>query len=62
MLGADAVGWLKEAGYVVVSERVAAHARALGIKEQPVIAAGADDRALLEALHWWRAAHPGDGK
>ena len=62
MLGADAVGWLKEAGYVVVSERVAAHARALGIKEQPVIAAGADDRALLEALHRWRAAHPGDGK
>ena len=62
MLGADAVGWLKEAGYVVVSERVAAHARALGIKEQPVIAAGADDRALLEALHRWRAAHPRDGK
>ncbi len=62
MLGADAAGWLKEAGYVVVSERLAAHARALGIKEQPVIAAGADDRALLEALHRWRAAHPGDGK
>jgi uroporphyrinogen-III synthase len=62
MLGADAAGWLKEAGYVVVSERLAAHARALGIKEQPVIAAGADDRALLAALHRWRAAHPGDGK
>jgi hypothetical protein len=53
---------LQEAGYVVVSERLAAHARALGIKEQPVIAAGADDRALLEALRRWRAAHPGDGK
>jgi uroporphyrinogen-III synthase len=62
MLGPQAVGWLQEAGYVVVSERLAAHARALGIKEQPVIAAGADDRALLEALRRWRAAHPGDGK
>ncbi len=62
MLGEGAAGWLKEAGYVVVSERLAAHARALGIKEKPVIAAGADDGALLEALHRWRAAHPADGK
>ncbi len=62
MLGEGAAGWLKEAGYVVVSERLAAHARALGIKGQPVIAASADDGALLEALHRWRAAHPADGK
>ncbi len=62
MLGEGAAGWLKEAGYVVVSERLAAHARALGIKEQPVIAAGADDGSLLEALHRWRVAHPADGK
>ncbi len=62
MLGKGAAGWLKEAGYIVVSERLAAHARALGIKGQPMIAAGADDGSLLEALLRWRAAHPEGGK
>ena len=62
MLGRGAAGWLKEAGYIVVSERLAAHARALGVRGQPVIAAGADDGSLLEALLRWRAVHPEDGK
>jgi len=61
MLGEGAAEWLTETGYIVASERLAAHACALGIKNQPVVAAGADDRALLEALFRWRAAHRGDG-
>ncbi len=61
MLGEGSAVWLKQAGYVVVSERLAAHARALGIKDQPVIAAGADTEALLEALLRWRATHSNDG-
>ncbi len=62
MLGKGAAAWLKEAGYVVVSRRLAAHARALGIKNQAVIAARVDDEALLEALVRWRAAHADNGK
>ncbi len=62
MLGKGSAVWLKEAGYVVISERLAVHARALGIKNQAVIAARADDEALLEALVRWRAAHSDDGK
>lgn len=57
LLGEGASGWLKEAGYVVVSQRLAARARELGIRDQPVIAAGADDESLLEALLVWRATH-----
>lgn len=57
LFGDGAADWLKRIGYVVVSERVAAHARALGIREQPVVAAGADDESLLEALIQWREVH-----
>ncbi len=57
MLGEGAAPWLKQAGYVVISERLAAHAHALGIKDRPVIAARADDEALLEALIRWRETH-----
>ncbi len=61
MLGQDAAAWLKQAGYVVISERLADHARALGIKDQPVIAARADDEALLEALIRWRETRSNNG-
>lgn len=61
LLGVGAADWLKQTGYVVVSERLATHACALGIKERPVIAAGADDDSLLEALFRWREAHLNDG-
>ena len=53
---------LEGAPYIVISERLATRARALGIKEPPVVAARADDDALVDALIRWRAAHPGDGK
>lgn len=62
LLGDGSAEWLKNAGYVVVSERLAAHARALGIREQSVVAAGADDEALIEALVRWRAAHSKNAK
>ena len=62
MLGEAAAAWLKQAGYVVVSERLADYARALGIKDPPVIAARADAEALLEALLRWRAAHSNNGR
>ncbi len=57
MLGESGAAWLRRAGYVVISERLAAHARALGIRNQPVVAARADDEALLEALIRWRETH-----
>ncbi len=57
LLGEQARPWLKEAGYVVASDRLADHADALGIMERPVVAAGADDDALLAALIRWREAH-----
>jgi len=57
MLGKGAAGWLKKTGYVVASERVAARAREFGIRDEPVVAASADDESLLEALLRWRAAH-----
>jgi len=62
MLGDGDTAWLRETGYVVISERLATHARALGIKEPPVVAARADDDALVEALIRWRKAHPNDRK
>lgn len=57
--GAD---WLKSAGYVVASERLAVHARSFGIREQPLVAAGADDESLLEALIRWREEHAHAGR
>jgi uroporphyrinogen-III synthase len=62
LLGKDATEWLRMAGYVVVSERLAAHAQALGIVDQSVVAAGADDEALIEALIRWRGLHPDIGR
>ena len=62
LLGEGAAGWLKKVGYVVVSERLAAHVQALGIVDQSVVAAGADDEALIEALVRWRRAHLDNGK
>lgn len=61
LLGKGADAWLQEAGYVVVSERLAVRARELGVREQPLIAAGADDASLLEALLVWRANHSHTG-
>jgi len=62
LLGEGAVGWLRQAGYVVVSERLAAHVQALGVVHQSVVAAGAGDEALVEALIRWRRVHQGNGK
>lgn len=61
MLAVDDSKWLERAGFVVVSERVARRARALGVRDEPVVAAGADEEALVEALIRWRASHPGGG-
>ena len=57
LLGEQAAPWLKETGYVVASDRLADHAQALGISERPVVAAGADDDALLAALIRWREVY-----
>jgi len=62
LLGDDSVGWLQETGYVVVSERLATRARELGIQRPPIVAAGADDESLLEALTVWRATYVDSGK
>lgn len=56
----DAV-WLERCGFVVASDRIASRARELGVREPPVVAAGADDEALVEALVRWRTAHPERG-
>ena len=62
MLGDGDAAWLKKTGYVVISERLAARARALGIMDPPVVAARADDDALVEALIRWRTEHPKDAE
>lgn len=61
MLGQRDAEWLARAGFVVISERLARRARALGVSEAPVVAARADDEALVDALIRWRAAHSDDG-
>jgi len=61
LLGEGAIGWLRKAGYVVASERLAARVHAMGIVDPSVIAAGADDEALIEALIRWRETHPDNG-
>ncbi len=60
-LGGASAAWLREAGYVVASRRVGEHGRKLGVAEMPLVAAGADDEAMLEALLRWRGMHPGTG-
>lgn len=62
MLGEGALGWLRKTGYVVASDRLATRVQAIGIVEPSVIAAGADDEALLGALLRWCEAHRDNGK
>ena len=62
MLGEGGRGWLERAGYVVISERVAAHAHELGVRDEPMVAARADDDAFIDALIEWRAARLHDRK
>ncbi len=62
MLGEAAVGWLRKTGYVVASERLATRVLGMGVTEPSVVAAGADDEALVEGLLRWREAHPDKGK
>ena len=61
MLGEGAAEWLKKVGYVVVSERLACRVQAMGIVEPSMVAAGADDEALVDALIRWREAHLDNG-
>ena len=61
MLGEGALGWLRKAGYVVASERLAIRVQEMGIMEASVVAAGADDEALVGALLRWREAHRDNG-
>lgn len=60
-LGGASGAWLREAGYVVASQRIGEHGGELGILETPLVAAGADDEAMLDALLRWRENHPGTG-
>jgi len=60
-VGEGAVGWLRKAGYVVASDRLAVRVHAMGIVDPSVVAAGADDESLLEALIRWREIHPENG-
>jgi len=59
LLGESEAGWLENAGYVVLSERIAAHARTLGVRLPPVIAGRADDESVVDALIRWRSAGRG---
>ncbi len=61
MLANGGARWLKDTGFVVISERIARRARALGVTHAPLVAARADDEALVAALIEWRACHPGGG-
>ena len=61
MLDEASAPWLQELGYVVASERIGARARGLGVAEMPLVAAGADDEAVLEALLRWRGKHRDTG-
>lgn len=60
-LGGPAAGWLREVGYVVASQRIARFGQSLGVSEAPVVADGATDEALLDALIRWRGAHRASG-
>jgi uroporphyrinogen-III synthase len=62
LLGEGAVGWLRKAGYVVASDRLAVRVHAMGIVDPSVVAAGADDESLVEALIRWREIHPENGR
>jgi uroporphyrinogen-III synthase len=61
LLGEGAVGWLRKAGYVVASDRLAVRVHAMGIVDPSMVAAGADDESLVEALIRWREIHPENG-
>ncbi len=62
ILGESESAWLRQAGYVVMSERIAARARELHVREKPVVTERADDAAIVDALIQWRAAQRGCGK
>lgn len=55
LLGETQSDWLQRAGYVVLSERIAARARTMGIRASPVVAARADVEGIVDALIRWRS-------
>ena len=59
MLGESEIGWLVRAGFVVLSERIAARALALGVCAPPVVAGRAGDEGIVDALIRWREAGGG---
>lgn len=61
MLGESEAGWLESAAYVVLSARIAACARRLGVRTPPVVVERADDQGIVDALTRWRNAEPRGG-
>ncbi len=59
MLGRLGQQWLQGTPIVVVSERMRQLATELGIEREPVLASGASDEAIVEALTRWHRATPG---
>lgn len=55
LLGEADSQWLRRTPLVVVSARLAAAARALGCRQQPVSAQEASDEAIVAAIKTWRA-------
>jgi uroporphyrinogen-III synthase len=55
LLGAADSRWLLRTPLVVVSARLAAAARALGCRHEPVSAQEASDEAIVAAIETWRA-------
>ena len=53
MVGDGGREWLRGAELLVVSERVAELGASLGLRRQPVIAHGASDARILDALSTW---------
>ncbi len=56
MIGKDARDELRNTQLVVVSPRMVELARALGFRATPVVAAGASDAALVDAVRAWYGA------
>lgn len=60
MIGESGRDWLCDVPLLVVSERLAREALHLGVRRRPIVAAGAADERLVEALIGWQARRSGD--
>jgi uroporphyrinogen-III synthase len=59
MLGEESRTWLQDMRLLVVSERLAVQAKALGFVKMPIIADNATDNAIVNALISWQETEHG---